>query len=86
MGIFTNRYLLGGIAAEIVLAALFVYTPPMQAVLGTAALPASYLLLLLPYPVIVWGADELMRYLLRRSHPIPHERQSVGATEPAGRQ
>jgi len=24
------------------------------------------LLLLLPYPVIVWGADEFMRYVLRR--------------------
>jgi calcium-translocating P-type ATPase len=78
VGIFTNRYLLAGIAAEIVLAAVFVYTPPMQALLGTAALPAPYLLLLMPYPLIVWGADELMRYLLRRSHPIPHEQQRVG--------
>jgi hypothetical protein len=33
----------------------------------TAALPPSDLLLLLPYPLIVWGADELLRYLLRRS-------------------
>ena len=67
VGVFSNKYLLGGIAAEIVLAALFVYTPPMQALLGTAALPPSLLLLLLPYPFIVWAADELLRYLLRRS-------------------
>jgi len=67
VGVFSNRYLLAGIAAEIVLAALFVYTPPMQTLLGTAALPPSDLLLLLPYPFIVWGADELLRYLLRRS-------------------
>ena len=66
VGIFTNRYLLAGIAAEIALAAVFVYTPPLQALLGTAALPASDLLILLPYPVIVWGADELWRYLMRR--------------------
>lgn len=52
VGLFTNRYLVAGIAAEIVLAALFVYTPPMQALPGTAALPAADLLLL-PYPFIV---------------------------------
>ncbi len=67
VGVFTNRYLLAGIAAEIVLAAVFVYTAPLQALLGTAALPASDLLILLPYPFIVWGADELWRYLLRRA-------------------
>jgi calcium-translocating P-type ATPase len=70
VGVFTNRYLLGGIVAEMALAAVFVYAPPMQALLGTAALPASYLLLLLPYPVVVWGADEFMRYLMRRRRRI----------------
>jgi hypothetical protein len=35
--------------------------------LGTAALPGRYLLLLLPYPLIVWGADELRKYVLRRT-------------------
>ncbi|MDI3315247.1 MAG: cation-transporting P-type ATPase [Mycobacterium sp.] len=67
VGVFSNRYLLAGIAAEIMLAAIFVYTPPLQALLGTAALPASDLVLLLPYPLIVWGADEMWRYWLRRS-------------------
>ena len=66
IGVFTNHYLLAGIAAEILLAAVFVYTPPMQALLGTAPLPFSDLLLLLTYPVIVWGADEFMRFVLRR--------------------
>jgi len=66
IGVFTNHYLLAGIAAEILLAAVFVYTPPMQALLGTAPLPVSDLLLLLTYPVIVWGADEFMRFVLRK--------------------
>jgi magnesium-transporting ATPase (P-type) len=73
VGVFTNRNLLGGIAAEIVLAVVFVYAPPMQALLGTAALLASDLLILLPFPVIVWGADEFMCYLLRRFRPIPQD-------------
>ncbi|HET6504918.1 MAG TPA: cation-transporting P-type ATPase [Amycolatopsis sp.] len=66
VGLFSNRYLIAGIGGELALAAFFVYTPPMQALLGTAALPPADLLLLLPYPVIVWGADELRRYLVRR--------------------
>ena len=66
IGILSNRYLLGAIVAELLLAAVFIYAPPMQSLLGTAALPARDLLLLLPYPFIVWGADELRRWLVRR--------------------
>ncbi|MGW3076140.1 HAD-IC family P-type ATPase [Kitasatospora sp. NPDC001132] len=43
-----------------------VYAPPLQSLLGTAVPPARDLVLLLPYPLIVWGADELRRWLLRR--------------------
>jgi magnesium-transporting ATPase (P-type) len=66
IGVFSNRYLLGGIAAELLLAAVFIYAPPLQSLLGTAALPAHDLVLLIPFPFIVWGADELRRWLLRR--------------------
>ena len=38
VGVFSNRLLLWGIAFELALAALFVYAPPFQALLGTAAL------------------------------------------------
>ncbi|WP_375481442.1 cation-translocating P-type ATPase [uncultured Mycobacterium sp.] len=68
VGVFSNKYLLAAIAAEIGLAAIFVYTPPLQALLGTEALPATDLLVLLPFPFVVWGADEFRRYLLRRWH------------------
>ena len=66
VGVFSNRYLLLAIAAELAVAAVLVYAPPLQSLLGTAALPARDLLLLLPYPLIVWGADELRRYIVRR--------------------
>jgi calcium-translocating P-type ATPase len=66
VGIFSNRYLLVGILAELLLAAVFVYAPPLQSLLGTAGLPLHDLVLLLPYPLIVWGADELRRWLIRR--------------------
>ena len=61
-----TAYLLLAILAELLVAAVFVYAPPAQALLGTAALPPSDLVLLVPYPFVVWGADELRRWLLRR--------------------
>jgi calcium-translocating P-type ATPase len=66
IGVFSNRYLLGAIVAEQALAAVFVYAPPLQSLLGTAALPVRDLAFLLPYPFVVWGADELRRWLIRR--------------------
>jgi calcium-translocating P-type ATPase len=66
VGVFSNRLLLWGIAFELALAALLVYVPVFQEALGTAALPASDLAILLPMPFIVWGADELRRWFLRR--------------------
>jgi calcium-translocating P-type ATPase len=81
IGVFSNRYLLGAIAAELLLAAVFVYTPPLQSLLGTAALPLHDLLLLLPYPIIVWGADELRRWLIRRRVPsVPSKPTAAGVS------
>ncbi len=77
IGVFSNRYLLGAIVAELLLAAVFVYAPPLQSLLGTAALPVRDLAFLLPYPFIVWGADELRRWLLRR-HAAPRVTITTG--------
>ena len=71
IGVFSNRMLLWGIAFELILAAVLVYTPLFNELLGTAALPARDLLILLPFPFIVWGADELRRYLVRRAEATP---------------
>jgi magnesium-transporting ATPase (P-type) len=65
IGVFTNPLLLWGVGFELVLAAVFIYTPPFQSLLGTAALQPDALLFALPFPFIVWGADELRRYLIR---------------------
>ena len=67
VGLFSNRLLLWGIAFELAFAAAVIYLPPLQAVFGTAALGADALLFVLPFPLIVWGADELRRARLRRS-------------------
>jgi len=66
VGALSNRLLLWGIAFELVLAALLIYVPPFQSMLATTALSPTDLLFTLPFPFIVWGADELRRYLIRR--------------------
>jgi calcium-translocating P-type ATPase len=66
VGVFSNRYLILAVAAELAIAAVLVFAPPLQSLLGTAALPARYLVLLLPYPLIVCGADELRKFFVRR--------------------
>jgi magnesium-transporting ATPase (P-type) len=66
VGVFTNRFLLWGVAFELALTAMIVYLPIFHSLLSTAALPPSMLLITLPFPFIVWGADEARRYLLRR--------------------
>ena len=45
---------------------LLIYAPPFQALLATAALTPDMLLFVAPFPFIVWGADELRRWALRR--------------------
>jgi magnesium-transporting ATPase (P-type) len=66
VGVFGNRLLLSGVVFELALAAILIYAPPFQSFLGTAGLDPDMLLFAAPFPSIVWGADELRRWLLRR--------------------
>ena len=65
IGLFTNPLLLTGIAVEIAFAFLLIYAPVMHGLFGTAALSPAQLALVVPYPFIVWGADELRRAVMR---------------------
>jgi calcium-translocating P-type ATPase len=67
VGLFTNRMLLWGIAFELAFAAAIVYVPFLQDVFDTAALGPLELAILVTFPVVVWGADELRRARLRAS-------------------
>jgi calcium-translocating P-type ATPase len=66
IGFFSNRLLLWGILFEVVFAAAVIYLPPLQDLFGTAALGWRELLILAAFPPIVWGSDELRRWVLRR--------------------
>jgi calcium-translocating P-type ATPase len=66
VGFLTNRMLLAAIVAELAFAAVLVYVPFFQAIFGTAALGAVEVAILLTFPPIVWGADELRRFRARK--------------------
>ena len=81
IGFFTNRLLLLGIAVEIVFAGVLIYVPAFQSVFHTAPLGPAELAVLATFPVIVWGADELRRYLRRRRAPAVSRPASTVATQ-----
>jgi len=66
IGVFSNRPLLGAIAAELLFVVALCTIPALQVAFGTAPPPAWAVLLMIPCPVIVWGADELLRWSTRR--------------------
>jgi calcium-translocating P-type ATPase len=79
IGLFSNPLLLWGIAFELAFTAAVVYVPPLQEVFGTAALRPGQLAILAPFPLLVWGADEVVRWvkrarLLRSTESPPPDR------------
>lgn len=71
VGLTTNRFLLWGIAFELIFAGSVLYVPPLQYIFGTAAPDPWMLLMLIPMPLAVWGADELYRMWMRRGDEVP---------------
>ena len=84
VGVFSNRHLLRGVAFAMVFAAAIIYLPPLQSVFHTAPLGAPQLLVLLFFPFIVWGSDELWRWRQRR-RGAARQLRTEGAA-PAGSQ
>ena len=67
IGLLTNPMLLWGIAFELAFTAALIYLPIANDIMRTAPLPWTTLLLLLPFPLVVWGVDEVFRALRRRT-------------------
>lgn len=57
-----------------------IYVPPLQAVFGTAAIDLTQLAVIAPFPVIVWGVDELVRWARRRRERAGTEGHSALTT------
>ena len=69
IGVLSNPMLLWGIVFELTFAAVVCYVPLFQHIFRTASVSADTIALMLPFPVIVWGADEVRRWLIRARCP-----------------
>ena len=72
VGLATNRFLLGAMGLEILFAAGVCALPGVRGLFGTSTPPAAALGLLAGFPLVVWGADELRRWIRRRGRPGPN--------------
>jgi sodium/potassium-transporting ATPase subunit alpha len=66
MGLFSNRLVLVGIMVELLLAAGIIYTPLGNAIFGCLPLDGAVWLLLVPFALLLLGADELRKLVVRR--------------------
>ena len=65
-GLASNRLLLAGIALELALIAVIVYTAPGHAVFGTAPLGADVWLFILPFAAAMLALEEVRKLVARR--------------------
>jgi magnesium-transporting ATPase (P-type) len=66
IGLFTNRFLLVAIAAELVFAAALIYVPFLQPIFGTASLAWYWWVFPAAFVPVVFFADESRKLLVRR--------------------
>ncbi len=64
-GLFSNNLILAGVAAEIALISLIVYTPWGNAIFGTAPIPAATWLFILPFAIAMLVLEEVRKWFVR---------------------
>ncbi|WP_226461381.1 cation-translocating P-type ATPase [Quatrionicoccus australiensis] len=65
--LFENRWLLAGLASEVALMAVILYTPWGNSLFGTAPLPLAVFLYALPFALFLGLAEEARKWFIRRA-------------------
>jgi sodium/potassium-transporting ATPase subunit alpha len=66
IGLFSNKLIFGGILVEILLQLFIVYHPIGNKIFGTAPLSLNVWLILIPFSIGLFGAEELRKFYVRR--------------------
>jgi magnesium-transporting ATPase (P-type) len=80
MNALDNRLIVWGIGLEMVLMLLAVYAPWGQSLLGTAAMPGTLWLFLVPFTAAMLGLEEFRKWIVRR---VLLRNTPICKTEPA---
>ncbi len=65
-GIFSNRMVLLGIASELLILAFIIFNPFANLIFNTAAISMKYILIAVPFALLLLGIDELRKYAIRK--------------------
>jgi sodium/potassium-transporting ATPase subunit alpha len=65
-GIFSNKIILWGILAEIILSAFIIYHPWGNKIFSTAPIPFTIWLILIPFGFLLFFAEELRKLIVRK--------------------
>ena len=68
VGLFKNRWIIWGILFETIILLSIVYLPPLQPIFNTTGLGLMEWAYLITFIPIMFGADELRKYYLRKRH------------------
>lgn len=69
VGWLSNRYLLAGVAIEIILISILIYLPPFQALFQHRPIPAPYWIWIGTFPFILYTLEWLRKTLVRKISP-----------------
>jgi sodium/potassium-transporting ATPase subunit alpha len=78
MGLFTNQLIVWGIAVELLILGLIVYSPVGYRIFGTDAFPAGFWWLLIGGAVLLLLAEEARKGIVRRIDPVKGLRYQEG--------
>lgn len=65
-GLFKNRLLIVAVILELIWIVLLLNAGVVQVIFNTASIPLPYLLLLVPFPIILFTSHELYKYHIRK--------------------
>ena len=69
-GFFSNRMVLLGIASELLILAFIIYNPLVNLIFNTAAISMKYVLIAVPFALLLLGIDEFRKYAIRKDSPF----------------
>ncbi|WP_406657787.1 HAD-IC family P-type ATPase [Methanolobus sp. ZRKC2] len=70
IGMLSNKMVLTGIASEILILAFIIFNPLANVIFNTAPITPEYLLLAIPFALLLFAADELRKYFIRHDSKI----------------